>query len=236
MIPQSLEDQRKGIIGLLIWLTLFFLALLLIAASKNQWDAVAGLAGATIALVPAIMAYDTIYQTRINKLPQLDIIIDATSRYKLFQLGIINNGGSTAYNVSLDWLDKDLVSDKILPTPYNIFGQPVSFAKEPRYNVIRTLAKGQTHLTVVDAYHQFFERYPSEAFFLAKLSYSETLTGENKMEVIVPVSFDEFRTTLDYSHETSKTNYKLQQLPDKFDQIKKSLDNIAHSLNHEPKN
>ena len=165
MIPQYLEDQRKGIIGLLIWLTLFFIALLIVAASKNQWDAVAGLAGATIALIPAIMAYDTIYQTRINKLPQLDIIIDATSRYQLFQLGIINNGGSTAYNVSIDWLDKDPGSDKTLPIPFNVYGQPVSFAKDVRHNLIRTLAKGQTHLIVVDAYYKLFERYPNEAFF-----------------------------------------------------------------------
>ncbi|CAG5003140.1 hypothetical protein DYBT9275_03069 [Dyadobacter sp. CECT 9275] len=230
MIPIPLENQRKGVIGLFIWLLLFFLVLILIAVRRNEWDAVAGLSGAAIAVIPAIMAYDTIFQARIEKLPQLDIIIDITSRYSLFQLVIVNNGGSAAYNINLTWLDKEQGSGRPLPIPFNLFGQPISFSKDERYNVIRLLSKGQSHHTVIDGYYPFYERYPEEAFFMAKLSYSEDVAGNSKMEIIIPVSLDEFRSTLDYHTESSKTNYELQQLPKKLDKIKSALDNITCKL------
>jgi hypothetical protein len=230
MVPKTLQDERRGIMGLMLWLLVFFLILLVRAAYKDEWDAVAGLSGAAIAIIPAMMAYETIYQARIDKLPSLDIIIDPTSRYQLFQLGVVNNGGSPAYNVKLMWLEKDPESGRPIPVPYNCYNSPVSFCKNEQYNLIRVLPKGHTHLTMVDGYYQFYERYPQEAFFLAKISYSEKADAKSTTDVIVPVSFDEYRTTLDYSHESSKTHYELQKIPKQLNNIEASLNKIAVGL------
>lgn len=233
MIPQSLQNQRKGIIGLFFWLAAIFLFLTLAAVAREEWDSVAALASATIAVVPAIMAYDTIFQTRIDKLPQLDIVIDPTSRYQLFQLVTINSGGSAAYNIRITWLDKDPESGRPLPIPQNVYGQTVSFGKKKGYESIRFLAKGQKHFTVVGGYYEFYDRYPNEAFFLAKLTYSTSLTGEEVLEATVPVSFDEFRMTLDYHEESSLTHYRLQQLPKKLEEIVSMLGRISKKLDPE---
>jgi len=230
MIPEFLQNQRKGIIGLLLWLAITFILLTMLAVQRNEWDAVAGLVGATIAIIPAIMAYDTIFNARIDKLPQLDIFIDPTSRYQLFQLVTINSGGSAAYNIKITWLEKDPESGRPLLIPQNVYGQNVSYGKKEGYDSIRLLAKGQKHYTVVGGYYKFFKRYPDEAFFLAKLTYSQSLNGGGIMEVIVPVSFDEFRMTLDYNEESSLTHYRLQQLPKKLDQIQSALEHISNKL------
>ena len=235
MIPQSLQNQRRGIIGLFFWLAAIFLFLTLVAVTRQEWDAVAALAGATIAVIPAIMAYDTIFQTRIDKLPQLDLVIDPTSRYQLFQLVTINSGGSTAYNISITWLDTDPESGRSLPIPKNVYGQTVSYGKKEGYDSIRLLPKGQKHFTVVGGYYEFYDRYPNEAFFLAKLTYSTSLTGEDMLEAIIPVSFDEFRMTLDYNEESSLTHYRLQQLPKKLEQIQSALQHISNKLGSDRK-
>lgn len=230
MVPKSLQDERNGVMGLMLWLLTLFLILLARAALKNEWDAVAGLSGATIGVMSTMLAYETIHQSRVGKLPSLDIIIDPMSRYKLFQLGIVNNGGAPAYNVKLTWLEKDPESGRSIQIPYNCYDSPVSFCKHEQYNLIRVLSKGQTHLTMVDGYNQFYERYPQEAFFLAKISYSEKVNVKNTIEVIVPVSFDEYRTTLDYSHESSKTHFELQKIPKQLDKIESSISKIAAGL------
>ena len=128
--------------GLMFWLLAFFLILLARPAFKNEWDAVAGLSEAAIAVIPAIMAYETIYQSRIDKLPSLYIVIDPTSRYQLFQLGIVNNGGSSAYHCLLTWLEKDPESGRTVPVLHNCYNSTVSFCKDEQYNLIRVLSKG----------------------------------------------------------------------------------------------
>lgn len=110
----------------------------------------------------------------------------------------------------------------------------MAYGKIDGYDTIRLLSKDQKHFTIVGGYYELFKRYPEEAFFLAKLTYSEKLTGGCIMETIVPVSFDEFRMTLDYSEESSLTHYRLQKLPEKLDKIEKALNQISGKLGCPP--
>lgn len=226
MIPKSLQDQRKGIIGLFIWLLIFFTVFLVRAATRDEWDAVAALAGATIAIIPAILAYETIFQSRLDRLPAIDCIIDSNSRYSFFQLGIKNTGGSTAYNIRLRWLEKDPETEKPIEIPLNCFGKPISFDTDEKNNYISSLIKGEIHLTIVDGYMQLFDRYREGTRFVALITYNDRFNKGNNYEVTIPISFDSHRTTLNYTNEQTKALYDIQEIQKSIKKIENYISDI----------
>lgn len=60
-----------------------------------------------------------------------------------------------------------------------------------------------------------------------------SLTGAEVIEAALPVSFDEFRMTLDYHEESSLTHYRLQQLPKKLEEIVSMLGRISKKLDRD---
>ncbi len=230
MIPKSLQDQRKGTIGLFIWLIIIFTLLLVRAAIKDEFDAVAALVGAIVATIPAILAYETIYQSRIDKLPVIDCVIDCHSRYGLFQLGIRNTGGSTAYNIRLRWLETNPKTKEKIDVPNNTFGHIVSFANDENFNYLSSLLKGDTHLIIIDGYFQLFDRYPEGTNFVAFITFYDRMEDGNKYEVAIPISFDGYRNTLNYTKEQTKTHFDLQKLRGDLHKIENRLSDLNSIL------
>lgn len=162
MIPESIANKRKGIIGILI-LTLVFLGiLLLISLKKGDLSAVGGISGGIGAIISALLAFDVVYQNWLSKLPNVNVTIDSESRYHIFQLAIKNYGGGSALNVNLEWLLLDPETGENFKIPTDCYGKTVGYSKYGTFKPIRTLGTGEAHFIVFDGYYNLFDRYKIE--------------------------------------------------------------------------
>ncbi|GAB2772812.1 hypothetical protein GCM10027275_14690 [Rhabdobacter roseus] len=99
----KIEEKKKGIIGLLLWLIIFGVGLAIYALFFKKYDILVSSLALIISTISASFAYEVIFRDAINKLPHVIVEFDGESRYQIWQLVFKNIGGSTAYNIRLSW-------------------------------------------------------------------------------------------------------------------------------------
>jgi len=215
-----------------MWVALLSLAMTVYALYLNKWSEAVSSLAVTAAVISAILAYEVIYNAQINQLPQIIVKVDGESRYSILQLVIQNIGGSAAYNVRLKWLEEYGEDATKYLKPKLTYGGDVRIHSDQNFDRIISLQKGESHFLVIDGYWQFFENNKSPANYIALVKYTDQFKGGNEYEIIIPISMEEFRLTLDYAKESTRADYAITQMPDRIDKIARILNNIADSLNN----
>jgi hypothetical protein len=140
-----MEDQRKGILGFLLFIGISSVILLIFALYIDKYDIVISSLTVIATCMSTAFAYDVIYQTKINQLPVINLTFDCHSRYQLWQLVITNIGGGAAFNVKIEWLEYADFEGAQIIKPRNRELDVVCFSKEPVYNKLASLPKGSSH-------------------------------------------------------------------------------------------
>ncbi len=214
---------------MLIWLGIAAFSLLIYSIYVSNFEVSAASLAVIIATISSVFAYEIIHKDRLNQLPAVTINFDSTSRYGLWQLVFTNVGGSTAFNVQLEWLSgMSGIQDKFF-VPRNIRKETVAFHQQKVFDRIAALQKDEKYYLFIDEFHAFFEKN-DPAIFLAKITFEDNIIHGEKYTSIVPISLEEQKTTLDYINERSKTEYRIQQLPEKLNEIKLQLEKLNNNI------
>lgn len=230
MIPKYLFDKRKGIQGLMMWIGILSIIMTLYALSLNKWPEAVSSLGVAAAIISAMLAFEVVHQSYVNQLPQIILKIDGESRYGILQLVIQNIGGSTAFNIRFTWLEEFGDPKRIYNKPKLIYGGFVAIHKESEFNRIVALQKGESHFIVIDGYNQFYENNPTPTNYIARIEFSDQLEEGSYFSYDIPLSMEEFRTTLDHTKESTKANYSITLIPKKLDALTSKLEEIKREL------
>ncbi|GGC08624.1 hypothetical protein [Dyadobacter sediminis] len=230
MVPKQILDRKKGIIGLMIWICILSIIMTLYALYLGKWPEAVSSLGVSAAIISAIFAFEVVHQVNVNQLPQVIAKFDCESRYNFIQLVLQNIGGSTAYNIRLSWLDTYHGQENVYDKPKCIYGGYVAIHKQQEFDRVISLQKGESHFITVDGYYQFYENNKAPTNYIAKINFTDQISGGNYYEIIVPLSMEEFRITLDHNKESTKAEYSITLLPKKIDAISKLLTDLNTTL------
>ncbi|GAB3178114.1 hypothetical protein GCM10027291_43060 [Telluribacter humicola] len=219
---------------MLLWLIISACILLLYSLNISKYDVTAGSFAVIASTISAIFAYEIIHKDKVNQLPFVTIGFDDHSRYSFFQFVVKNIGGSTAFNVQVEWLNELNNSSSSYSIPKNLEGKPIRFHKEDQFNRILALQKGETHYTLVNSHNEFFKQN-KPACFLARITFEDSFIDGEKYSYLIPISLEENKWTLDHIDEKLKAEYQIQKLPKKLDDIKSELERMNNNKKSELK-
>jgi hypothetical protein len=230
MVPKPILDKKKGIVGLMMWICIMSIGMTLYALHLGKWPEAVSSLGVSAAIISAIFAFEVVHQASVNQLPQVIAKFDCESRYNIIQLVLQNIGGSTAYHNRLSWLEKYHDQGIVYSKPKCIYGGFVAIHKQQEFDRVISLQKGESHFIKVDGYNQFYKDNEAPTNYIAQINFTDKLSGGNEYEIIVPLSMEEFRITLDHNKESTKAEYSVTLLPKKFDELSKLLSDLNKIL------
>jgi len=219
---KKILDRRKGVYGLFLWLILGSIILIIISIRVEKYDVTAGSLAVIASLITAAFAYEVIYRDTLNRLLVILIEFDSTSRYGFWQLVIKNVGGSTAYNIRIEWLESLPDGTEKFVKPKNRDNNTISLHPIENYNRIVSLPQGSSTSIWIDEFHAFFNNnQPAE--FCVRIIYKDGIKDKNEYEEIVPISLEHQKLTLMHIKEITKTEYELQKIPEKLEALRQAV-------------
>jgi hypothetical protein len=99
----------------------------------------------------------------------------------------------------------------------NSKGEEVRFTHQPGASDIPVLLPKESVAVLIDGSVNFYQTYKSGANYSGQVEYKDSL-GRTRREAFF-VSAEKFRQALTYGEQSLKTQYQLQQLPDKLDEL-----------------
>lgn len=202
--------------------SLFILAsiiLIIISIIQNEWGTTTASLSLIIAIISAWIAFEAFRNIEDQKRPLLTITPDFTSRYRLMQLRLCNHGHYPAYKVKIEWKNQ----------PVNYQGEKVFFNKYRTGDYEALILTGKEETTVtVDNTESFFKKHMDEGLnFSGVITYSLKKDSKRRKTEPFEFSLEHYGGSPSFETEEPKTNYELQQIPKKLEEISKEI----HKLN-----
>ena len=203
--------------------------ILFFAIDKQEWNTVT----ACLAVITAIFAtYNSqriIWKQEDDMEPNLEIYFDLKGRHKATQLVIENVGQSSAYDIYIEW-EKPLFDSK---------EKEVHFTKNKSNKIeIPVINKGQKYSRLVNstiAIYQESREKKEELLFSGILYYKMKKKDRfvEKKEFIL--SMEPYEISLDFDTEKDKFFYDNQKVPQKLENIDKSINKLIQKLDNKQK-
>ncbi|MCF2491496.1 hypothetical protein [Dyadobacter sp. CY347] len=224
------EDQRKGILGSLVLLGIGAVVLTIYSLSEGKYEVCAAALAVIVSVLASGFAYEVVYEAKASQRPVLSVEFDSTERYMIWQLLVKNMGGSTAYNIRIEWLETSVNDELRTIKPKDRDGDVVCFSKITGHDVIVSLPKNATFAIWVDEFYSFLDAN-KPASFLARLTFQHQIRGGEVREVFVPISLGHGRV-LTYINEVRRTEFELQKLPKALNDIAGEVRSLREQLTH----
>ena len=213
--------ERKVIRGGLLLAALTAIAVAAVALSEQggrtpqAWMALAA-ALAVLASIASAWGSQRVIELQESALePNLRASLDFRSRYQLAQFRVANRGGSAAYDVRIEW-DNQLQT--AAGAPVQIFGAS---------GVLPVLLAGD-EATILLGESNAFLRAQSQTTWSGTIKYLDA-AGERR-ENRFTLTAEHERLALIHNEEGPKTQFQLQKIPDRLEEIAAELSKMRKFL------
>lgn len=191
------------------------------------------IAAASFAVITAIISAwttETLYERQEESLrPYPYPTLDAYSRTHLFQLRLTNMGGSTAYDIRLNW-NQPLI---------NMKGDQVRFSQgDPE---VPLLLPNTSIAVLIDASHRFLSKN-KDAEYSGVIEFKDDPRSKKVYTHDFYISAEMYRGLPTYTSDEQTTHDKLQELPNSINNVAKELERLridfedAYKLSEEGSN
>ena len=175
------KETRRGLI-IAVFLASFVICIWVIleALIKNEWGTVAGALAVIAAIISAAMSQPILWKQEDDAEPDLNILFDLDSRAHIIQLRLVNNGGSNAYDVKIEW-NKPII---------NIFKEETNFPYIP------VMVKNEMLQILIDSTTKTFEKAKEEnkeLTFDGYIIYKINKTNKNFKKKYFEISLEQSR-------------------------------------------
>jgi hypothetical protein len=212
--------ERKLIRGGLLAAAALAISLAIIALgelggrSPAAWTAVAAALAVLASLASAWTAQRVVELQEKALAPNLRASLDLRTRYQLAQFRVANRGGSPAYNVRIEW-------DNQLQT---VNRRPVEICPN---GVLPVLIPGEEASIPLGTSNDFLTAYP-QTTWAGTIHYVDA-AGERQTTVFMLTAEHE-RQALVHNAEEPRTQFELQKIPDRLEDITQELARLRQIL------
>lgn len=185
--------------------------------SEGAWAAIAAALAVMASVIATWIALRTLELQQDAQQPYVFPQVDATSRYSFLQLRVKNSGGSPAYDINLIW-DRPLINSR---------GETVKFTTQEGAPELPVLLPGESMSILIDEGSHFFQAV-QDANYTGRVIFKNA--SGKQLEQVFHLSIEPYRSRLQYDQEEPRTNYMLQQIPQKLDRITRELSSIREVM------
>lgn len=181
------------------------------------WNTVAASLAVITAVISAWITQTLLEKQEDAQRPYPYPVLDAYSRTYLFQLRVLNMGGSTAYDICLKW-EKPLL---------NTEGKPIRFSQgEPE---IPLLLPNASVAVLIDVGHRFLNKY-KDAEYSGEIEFKDDPKSNRVFKHNFYINAEMYRGLPAITSEEQDTHEKLQKLPDEVSKVTKELERLRYDL------
>lgn len=181
------------------------------------WNTVAASLAVITAVISAWITQTLFEKQEDAQRPYPYPMLDTQSRPHLFQLRVINKGGSAAYDIRLNW-DQPLLNSE---------GKPIRFSQ--RDPEIPILLPNESITTLIDVSHRFLNKYNNAEYF-GEIEYKDDPTSNKVFKHKFYINANMYRKQMVYTSQEQETHDKLQELPDEISKVTKELERLRYDL------
>lgn len=213
--------ERKVIRGGLLLAAAIAIAVAVVALSEQggrtpqAWMALAA-ALAVLASIGSAWGTQRVIELQENALePNIRASLDFRNRYHLAQFRVANRGGSAAFDVRIEWDNQLQTLDGV---PVQVFGPS---------GVLPVLLAGDEATILLGESNAFLKKHP-ETTWSGTIKYQNSAAERRAKPFTLTAEHE--RLSLVHNEESPKTQFELQKIPDRLEDIAAELSKMRKFL------